>query len=123
MLNNHRFLVIGEYPNSQFEIGSILERLVESESQWYGSVNKLIGISDLKKYPNLFRELKWWEHRSIDEMPNYVKDKSAIPARYIKTEIWDYDPVYGYNYTINERKQYVSMWAMEPSTEQEYDSY
>lgn len=64
-----RYLVIADYPSNIDKVGTVYE----------------IDLSDghgvdfemtCKKYPHLFRKLEWWEERAIEDMPEYVKQRS-----------------------------------------------
>lgn len=56
-----RFQLIADYPANNREIGSISKE---------GA-----AASYFRKFPAVFKELEWFEKRTIDEMPQYLKDK------------------------------------------------
>ncbi len=54
-----RYKVIADYPyNKRHRVGQIIAEPLES---FYD------------KYPYIFRKLEWWEERTVEEMPKYVK--------------------------------------------------
>ena len=66
-----RYKLIADYPSNIDDIGTVYE----------------IDLSDghgidfemtCKKYPNLFRELEWWEEREIEDMPMYLKQTGMV---------------------------------------------
>lgn len=54
-----RFSVIADYPGLSYNVGDIIEVLT----------NDNYGIIDMVEYPHLFKKLKWWESRRIEDMP------------------------------------------------------
>ncbi len=73
-----RYEMIADYPNSYINVGCIITELQEHISIGRSiSIEGKVIISsvDFKKYPHLFRKLKWWENRDISEMPMYLRHK------------------------------------------------
>ena len=72
-----RFRVIGEYPNCKFREGDLLQRIPRATDDWYhADIHAVVGghdISELRKYPHLFRELKWYEDLDSKDFPKYCK--------------------------------------------------
>ena len=56
-----RYLVIADYPNDIYKTGFIIEG------------DNLRYMTNMEKYPHLFRPLSWWEFREEKDMPEYVK--------------------------------------------------
>lgn len=54
-----RFSVIADYPGLSYNVGDIVEVLTDDN----------YGIIDMVEYPHLFKKLKWWESRRIEDMP------------------------------------------------------
>jgi hypothetical protein len=63
-----RYKVIADYPGSIFEIGHIINTY-ESAMAYLTETEK----GCLKDYPHLFKPLKWWEDRKVEDMPEYYK--------------------------------------------------
>lgn len=73
-----RFEVIADYPNSNWSIGEIITDAGEFSTKHI-----------YRKYPHLFREMKWWEKRTEEEMPRYVKlAPKGIPIGFFKVSQW-----------------------------------
>lgn len=73
-----RFKVIADYPYSIFNIGDILEIKETKMGNFvvtYTSDDGLhfTGEEVLEKYPNIFYKLKWYQERTLEDMPEYVK--------------------------------------------------
>lgn len=66
-----RYKVIADYPDNLYLVGDVLPRSSEVSDGWY----KWFKEDMADKYPNLFKELFWWEYRLPEDMPEYVKDK------------------------------------------------
>lgn len=68
-----RRIVELDYPNSPFKIGDILE-FDEKQNMFYSPFesDKIFYNVDVEKYPHIFRPLKWWEHRKVEDMPKRV---------------------------------------------------
>jgi hypothetical protein len=75
-----RVIVENLWPGCQFEVGDILIKdgeyyWVIGDIGWYSKVHK----SEIEPFPYLMRPLEWWEERTPEEMPEYVKLKIDIP--------------------------------------------
>lgn len=73
-----RILLKSFYPHCPFEAGTIFSidengELYSKEFGYPWSAKKII-VGDIIKCPNIFRYLEWWEYRTEDEMPKYLKD-------------------------------------------------
>lgn len=64
-----RYKVIADWPGSRFRIGQILK---QDFTTAFRNDNG-IGNYNVDKYPNLFKELHWWEERDEKDMPEYIK--------------------------------------------------
>lgn len=97
-----RYEVIADYFYSPYNIGDLVE-FTTTGTSFLGTVTKqyddfredivdtenYFHIDCLKKYNHLFRRLDWWEHRTPEEMPEYVKCKInscvykvSVPRKY-----------------------------------------
>jgi len=73
-----RYQVIVYYPFSTYSVGDIL---YQADSKvWFGSVNPETGnlenrihINVIEACPNVFKKLKWWVYRDLEDMPAYVR--------------------------------------------------
>lgn len=70
-----RYKVISDYPNGCFKLGEILTEWIGNT---YSGDNKYTVISKPDKFPAIFKSLKWWEERNIEELPKYLKIRDAI---------------------------------------------
>lgn len=71
-----RFEVLMTYPGSSFVKGHILFRIKNATNDWY-HINQFsstaeIHLDTIRKYPHIFRELKWYEFRFAVEMPKKI---------------------------------------------------
>jgi hypothetical protein len=66
-----RFEVIADYPNNPYEINDVLTKI--DGIQIYSNGRRGMSITDLESFPNLFREMEWWEIRPEQDMPKYIK--------------------------------------------------
>ena len=96
-----RFEIIAEYPNCEFKNGEIISRVKYATNDIYHTdENPPVGgldLSEIEKYPHLFRKMNWWEDRKAEEMPKQVICK-AIPndTEIIDIEEWDMDILVGW---------------------------
>lgn len=75
-----RYKVIKDWPGMEFfRIGEII--ITKSELIYCDGQGK--KYSD---YPHLFKKLEWWEERSKNELPEYLRFKEGYP---MKVEKWD----------------------------------
>ncbi|MCP4664855.1 MAG: hypothetical protein GY849_00690 [Deltaproteobacteria bacterium] len=121
-LLNPRFEVIADFPFSTFEIGSILDAIQYNKN--------FLVIKDKKRfwvhgYPNIFRKLNWWEHRTIEEMPKFLKQTIKNKTVFYNIVKWDIKNFIG----IAKNKEYCNLifWNGNekyfPATKEEYDNY
>ena len=71
-----RFEVLMTYPGSSFLQGDILFRIKNATNDWY-HINQFsstaeIHLDTIRKYPHIFRELKWYEVRFAKDMPKKI---------------------------------------------------
>lgn len=79
-LLNPRYKVKGPYPGSRYKIGDIIESLGENRFDLYKDGTTYYNESELKKYPQLFRLMNWWEGQEAEEMKSvkYIRYKEMV---------------------------------------------
>lgn len=100
-----RYKVIGDFPHSSMPVGMVFCKEYSDGDFW-------------DKYPHLFRKLEWWEERTVEEMPEYIKIVDTGEVVKVDT----YRLGIGFianNLTI---KKVLSTNTL-PATEQEYLTY
>lgn len=120
------------YPGSSFTTGEILvlerAKYRPAVEQPYFPKRK-IDPETVAMYPNCFRPMPWYEGRTADEMPEYVKLPWGKSAAFVhKVEKWldEYNsegqPLYEY---YNKVKHLTTACVSEllPATEAEYIAY
>lgn len=79
-----RYKVISNYPNSVFNVGEIVKTVVWPEEY-------------IKQFPNIFKPLKWFEDRDIDDMPNRLICRAIKGDKEVMDiEEWDMDLMIGW---------------------------
>ena len=74
-----RYKVIADYPGRPLSmpIGHILFLDKFGAGKWWHEYTDLEPIhidEGSKRFPAILRNLEWWEERTADEMPEYLKD-------------------------------------------------
>ncbi len=129
-----RYKVIAPYPYCPYEIGDLVEIsdlgtnfhctttrewnvfTEENESQ----VN-YFSIDILDTWSHLFKKLEWWEERSIEEMPMYVKALRDT-MKFNEGEVLKVLNWYDYPQACIFHNNYHAQ-VLTPSTESEYNEY
>ena len=124
-----RYEVIGGYPNSKLKLGNILtpDRM---NPTFFGGKKKIPDtlIENPEKYPHLFRELSWWEHRKEEDMPMYLKHRLNLEDEdswnYHKIAKWDMSILFGFE-NVEERigcnlELWLKAYQYLPISEEEY---
>jgi len=128
-----RFLVISDYPNTKFEIGEVLiqyyfETSTDGNYCYVTNPQSPLQGSSIKKefaenMPHIFKELEWFEKRTIDEMPMYLKQTlDDGKTTYEKIISWDMKHLIG---MIDEKyccdlMLWKGKYQYQPATEEEY---
>jgi len=74
-----RYKVIADWPGSNLKIGTTLRQEItdyysfEEDEKAFTTHRK-----NLDQYPHLFRKLQWWEERTLEEMPQYIKFDNIV---------------------------------------------
>jgi hypothetical protein len=95
-----RFEVIADYPFNPYEIGNLVENIANTSIALYARINDtdhLSSIDFFDKYPHLFRKLKWWERRSVEDMPKRLICKAIQDdTEIMEIQEWDMDIMVGW---------------------------
>lgn len=106
MEKQKRFIVVADYPNSIYKVGTIIEKDVQYFNDDF-----------FTKYPHLFRELHWSEFLTEDTIPQYVKhiqsNKVYKVRKFHKFEMKAYD--------VNGK--FMNLKLYQPATHDEYTAY
>lgn len=72
-----RYKVILDYPWCPYEVGTTLmvndDGELYSEIFGYAASKYKVVQSIADKHPCMFRAMKWWEERKLEDMPDYVR--------------------------------------------------
>ncbi len=113
-----RFEVIAPDTSGNWKIGDIITDDGISTAR---VGQRAVFALQWKSFPHLFREMAWWEKREIDEMPEYVKFKTAIPQVIAKVIEWKYES--GVVFLCKTDKGIAeNLWAISPSTKEEFEN-
>lgn len=110
-----RWEVIADYPGSAFKVGQILL--------------KKLGRLNPDKYPGIFQRLAWWEFRTKNDMPEYLRIISEINGSDNRGHVFKAIPG-AYNKHIAEGYSEdgkgfdnILIYCFSPATEEEYNTY
>ena len=125
-----RFKVIGSFPDSPFHEKEILDAVKYEENKFY-LVRKNKKNYWVSQFPNIFRKLEWWENRTEEEMPKYLKSGMGNDNQIHKIEYWDMSfdkPIgvvkdLGYKKSVCDLGLFKNEYQYQPSTEAEYTDY
>ncbi len=127
-----RIEVMGGYPGSPFSVGQILyyqNNEFVNNRYHKGNPNKepcfkSIAIAKAREYPNLFKELAWWEKREIGDI-QYVKHGTEIRKvkelrleKSIPEVACALDIPFG-----NYDREWFAVYDCLPATQSEYEQY
>ncbi|MEQ8548720.1 MAG: hypothetical protein RIC03_12460 [Cyclobacteriaceae bacterium] len=90
-----RFEIIADFPNNHFgKIGTILDR---DWAEYPNDDETQEAIWRISYFPHLFRQLNWWENRSIEDMPKRVISKALKnDSEVIDIQEWDMELMVGW---------------------------
>jgi len=122
-----RWKVIADFPfNTYYKVGGVItdDRLMAARNE----TGHAVFACEWNDYPNIFRKLKWWEERNIEDMPEYVKMLSYIKPCTNNTENLELkkgEIVKPDKWGLNSFE--ISHWVFSasltiPSTEEEFNS-
>lgn len=114
------------YPGSRFMTGDIIEK--NGRDYWSVKADAWLNQTTVEKFPHLFKPLPWWYGRTVEEMPQYVKDENGEVWKVTKYFI-DSSVACFYTGEI-EKKGWLkgtetpfNLLAVEPADEAEYQEY
>jgi hypothetical protein len=108
-----RYKVIADFPGNWNAVGTIIEFGSSAPLKVYCDG----GGHEVDKYPHIFRKLEWWEERTEEERPPYVKHIQT--GQVFKT----HQSRMGYGFIkINERnsRDHLPSRQLLPATEAEF---
>ncbi len=76
-------IALTPWDNKETQIGDIIQMGILSKYFHIESLNefRILTLDDVKQYPHLFREMKWWEKRVLEDLPKYVRvDETKTPG-------------------------------------------
>lgn len=99
--------------------GQIIEFGRNNPNVWFNGVK--FKFEDFEKFPHLFRKMPWYEARTAEEQPEYIKryydSKTLFYKKEVNGDIMKYKSLHYDNYLL------VGLKCCEPSTEAEYLEY
>ena len=126
-----RVKVIAPYPHMKVEVGDILIQYFfkTSDTDMYCYCTNIevplqgrsINPEFAESMPHLFKPLQWWEERSIDDMPEYVKIINKAYHFSVQKVICFTD-----NKSFVKTKEWASFQnteIFEPATLEDYNTY
>lgn len=115
-----RFKVIADYPGNHIEIGTVI-------AEDYGR-NHYDAPNEFEKYPAIFKKLEWWEERSIEDMPEFLKETEPIENDtivyvYRRQRDFMYTQRIFIRLTLPDDTRKIRLEYLEPATKEEYEVY
>jgi hypothetical protein len=126
---DHRFLFIKDYPESPFIVGDILSAYEHEGRIYLHDKAKL----EPKLFPDNFKELRWWEHRTIEQLSSirYMKIVSGSSYYGVGDIVEVLDISYNNtsivggraNILFNLKGHYFIVSQLEPTTQEAHDKF
>jgi hypothetical protein len=121
-----RYIIENEWLDCPYPKGTILVQ--QSHSNGFGPEMWIAGQytfseSDLKKYPYLTRELRWWQERKERDLPDYVKDIFSGELLKIEYNFSGHTPSDAQTWNETKPKHWDNLYDLEPATEEQYLTY
>lgn len=140
-----RYKILAMYPCSPYQIGDIV-KITQDDSNFFLAITtkevnefsdgepvpheRFHHISEIEEYPAVFKKMYWWEERTEDEMPEYLKIKKDVrsgPWEFFKIKKWEMSTLQAFTDIEKRIACSVLTWNPEmtyqPATEQEYLDY
>jgi hypothetical protein len=107
-----RYRLLIDYPGNEHPIGHVFtiegdETLVE------------IWCKEREKYKEIFERLEWWEDRTDEEFPEYIKDKETNEVYKVSTRLPN-EPYRIYATNMRHRLNWYIIRDFIPSTKEEF---
>jgi len=125
-----RYIIESLYPGSQYYVGNIIELTKDGWDNWVYMYAEQDGYEKKSQeffynYPNIFRLLEWWEHRTIEELLTIKYVKIVNYQRYYA--IGDIVPIIGMQiqplaFNLAGHQFHMANNVI-PATEQEYTEF
>lgn len=129
-----RLKVMLDYPDSDYEVGQIIEfnsksafytGTMEWQTEWIKHKNGGGGMRCIKyfePFPLIFKPMEWWEDRKLEDMPDFIRygDMAVYRVR------WDFSGNnLGYIAWAADREDYCLPLQshVRPATLEEYNEY
>lgn len=147
-LMNPRYKVIADYIHSPYTVGMLVENTYSETRTERKDISWLLtqtschdGFSGIEKQnnyfpeqrlielPHLFKPLSWWEERTPEEMPEYVKVVSTGEVDKVTNYFIEGKFAVYYTGATTKTKRFgkqpepFNLRAVEPATQQEYQDY
>lgn len=122
-----RFKVALNFPGNLFPIGSIIEADFENPDLW---IIAELGLKSPElhdhpsKWPDVFKEMQWWEDRQLADNPIYVKPSERgltfFHDKIYKVKHYSGKDCYDHLRLVDEQVGHAQ-WFL-PATEEEYNA-
>lgn len=122
-----RWKVIADYPGSEFILNEILSESEKNQIIYYSDDGK--HYISPEYYPAIFQPLKWWEQRSIEDIPKYIKNDGGVYEMdsYFPVKLgtlWQWSiKIHGEDARFGIQTMYIIDNKVLPSTEEEFNSF
>lgn len=126
---DHRFIFIKDYPDSPFVVGEILSGY-ESDGKIYLHQKAKL---EPKQFLDNFSKLRWWEHRTIEQLKSIKYAKVVSGSNYyVVGDIVEVTEFYFNNAALvggrnnilfNLKGHHFLASQLEPTTKEEHDKF
>jgi hypothetical protein len=123
-----QYMVNLDYPKSEYVVGQVIDY-----NNFSGSITSKTFCEIYDKYPVIFRKMKWFEGKDIEDLPRYVSVHPDSECCLNKTIIYEVYKWNKWNDSFHRYKHYAKVIGFEehdfsishflPATEQEYLDY
>jgi len=121
-----RYQIVGHYPNSPFTVGEIItveDWMLQKEHYYSSTGNALFHINELELSTSIFRKMYWWEHRELEELPEYVQ-YNGMAVYQCRWDLSGNDDERFICWDANNDDRPLNMYdAVLPSNKTDYDIY